>query len=550
MLLPRFQASANRVVFLQAALFAFVLNLPIILKVFQLYQPIGTFHDYFIYTVPLFLLCACNLLFHLLMLPLAHKILMPVVLLIGVAISYNSLFFDVYFNRDMLDNVLQTTPAETMRMFSPSYIAWLFFLGIVPVFLYLRTKIEYRTWWKELLSRLASMLASVLVILLIAALFYQDYASFFRNHNSLKHMILPSNAIGAVASKIKQIRRENMPYLALGQGAQLAHSASEPNVTILVVGETTRAKNWGLNGYAHQTTPKLAERMAKGDALVNFPNVQSCGTATALSVPCMFSSLTRETYGEVRAKRQDNLLDILQTAGANIHWLENNSDCKGVCQNISSVADMVKLNLPEYCTDGECLDNIMLPELDKLLQNIKKDTVIVLHTIGNHGPTYFERYTDKERRFTPTCDTKEINRCSNEQLVNTYDNGVVYVDQFLDQLIARLEQHPEWRSSLLYMSDHGESLGENGIYLHGTPYAIAPKEQTSIPMIMWFSPAWLKHSSLDMACVRKNAGQPYSQDNFFHTALSLADVRHDSVKPYQAQLDILAACRTPNSSPK
>ena len=78
---------------------------------------------------------------------------MPVILLIGVAISYNSLFFDVYFNRDMLDNVLQTTPAETMRMFSPSYIAWLFFLGIVPVFLYLRTKIIYRTWWKELLSR-------------------------------------------------------------------------------------------------------------------------------------------------------------------------------------------------------------------------------------------------------------------------------------------------------------------------------------------------------------------------------------------------------------
>ena len=154
MLLPRFQASANRVVFLQAALFAFVLNLPIIPENFQLYQPIGTFHDYFIYTVPLFLLCACNLLFHLLMLPLAHKILMPIVLLIGVAISYNSLFFDVYFNRDMLDNVLQTTPAETMRMFSPSYIAWLFFLGIVPVFLYLRTKIVYRTWWKELLSAL------------------------------------------------------------------------------------------------------------------------------------------------------------------------------------------------------------------------------------------------------------------------------------------------------------------------------------------------------------------------------------------------------------
>ena len=533
--------SSSKLILSLVIYFTLILNYPFIKKVFQSYQTIGTFHDYFIYTVPFVLMAACYVIFSLLLLPVVHKIIMPLIIVISAAISYNTLFFNVYFNRDMLDNVLQTTLPETARMMSVSYIMWLLMLGVLPALAYILTRVQYRIWWREILQRLTGIAVALLVVVGVAAVFYQDYASFFRKHNNFKHIILPSNFIDAGISKIKRLRMANIPYQALGKDAKLAPTDGKRHVTVIVVGETTRAQNWGLNGYTHQTTPKLAERIKKGNHLINFPKVQSCGTATALSVPCMFSSFTRDNYNETYAKRQDNLLDTLKAAGVTVQWVENNSDCKGVCQNIPTT-NVIELNLPQYCTKGECLDNIMLPEMDKALKQDSQNLVLVLHTIGSHGPTYFERYTPAERLFTPTCDTEEINRCSNEQLTNTYDNSIVYLDQFLDKVIGKLEAHSDWQSALYYVSDHGESLGEDGVYLHGTPYAIAPKEQTSVPMIMWFSAAWAQQQPYDLACVKRAANQPYSHDNLFHTVLSMAHIQLNTVKQYDAKLDILASC--------
>ena len=533
--------SSSKLILSLVIYFTLILNYPFIKKVFQSYQTIGTFHDYFIYTVPFVLMAACYVIFSLLLLPVVHKIIMPLIIVISAAISYNTLFFNVYFNRDMLDNVLQTTLPETARMMSVSYIMWLLMLGVLPALAYILTRVQYRIWWREILQRLTGIAVALLVVVGVAAVFYQDYASFFRKHNNFKHIILPSNFIDAGISKIKRLRMANIPYQALGKDAKLAPTDGKRHVTVIVVGETTRAQNWGLNGYTHQTTPKLAERIKKGNHLINFPKVQSCGTATALSVPCMFSSFTRDNYNETYAKRQDNLLDTLKAAGVTVQWVENNSDCKGVCQNIPTT-NVIELNLPQYCTKGECLDNIMLPEMDKALKQDSQNLVLVLHTIGSHGPTYFERYTPTERLFTPTCDTEEINRCSNEQLTNTYDNSIVYLDQFLDKVIGKLEAHSDWQSALYYVSDHGESLGEDGVYLHGTPYAIAPKEQTSVPMIMWFSAAWAQQQPYDLACVKRAANQPYSHDNLFHTVLSMAHIQLNTVKQYDAKLDILASC--------
>ena len=326
--------SSSKLILSLVIYFTLILNYPFIKKVFQSYQTIGTFHDYFIYTVPFVLMAACYVIFSLLLLPVVHKIIMPLIIIISAAISYNTLFFNVYFNRDMLDNVLQTTLPETARMMSVSYIMWLLMLGVLPALAYILTRVQYRIWWREILQRLTGIAVALLVVVGVAAVFYQDYASFFRKHNNFKHIILPSNFIDAGISKIKRLRMANIPYQALGKDAKLAPTDGKRHVTVIVVGETTRAQNWGLNGYTHQTTPKLAERIKKGDHLINFPKVQSCGTATALSVPCMFSSFTRDNYNETYAKRQDNLLDTLKAAGVTVQWVENNSDCKGVCQNI------------------------------------------------------------------------------------------------------------------------------------------------------------------------------------------------------------------------
>lgn len=536
--LPQWKMSSIKLNLLLALYFTLVLNIAFFREVISLSHPT----DYFLLTTPLVLFVACNIVFNVLSVPVLHKIIIPAFLLISAAVSYNSLVFNVYFDRDMLTNVLQTNVAESSRMFSFSYVAWLLVVGVLPTVLYLCVKVDYKKWWVELLARMGSILASALFVFAIGTVFYQDYASFFRNNKYLPHLLVPSNFVGATISKIKHTRMENMPFVQTGIDAKMEKTDDDVNVSVIVVGETSRAQNWGLNGYGRQTTPYLAERVKRGENLINFTDVSSCGTATAISVPCMFSSLNRSDYDAVQANHQDNLLDTVQHAGVKVQWIENDAGCKDVCNRVPTI-NTVDLQVPEYCTDGECLDNIMLPELEKALANARQDTVIVLHTIGSHGPTYFERYTEKERQFTPTCDTKEINQCSQAELINTYDNGVLYIDQFLDKVIGQLEAYPNLKTSMLYLSDHGESLGENNMYLHATPYAIAPKEQTQVPMVMWFSPKWVENKKVDLTCLRQNANRPYSHDNFFHSALSLMDMKMASVKAYNKDLDILATCR-------
>lgn len=536
--LPQWKMSSIKLNLLLALYFTLVLNIAFFREVIYLSHPT----DYFLLTTPLVLFVACNIVFNVLSVPVLHKMIIPAFLLISAAVSYNSLVFNVYFDRDMLTNVLQTNVAESSRMFSFSYVAWLLMVGVLPTVLYLCVKVDYKKWWVELLARMGSILASALFVFAIGAVFYQDYASFFRNNKYLPHLLVPSNFVGATISKIKHTRMENMPFVQTGIDAKMEKTDDDVNVSVIVVGETTRAQNWGLNGYGRQTTPYLAERVKRGENIINFTDVSSCGTATAISVPCMFSSLNRSDYDAVQANHQDNLLDTVQHAGVKVQWIENDAGCKDVCNRVPTI-NTVDLQVPEYCTDGECLDNIMLPELEKALANASQDTVIVLHTIGSHGPTYFERYTEKERQFTPTCDTKEINQCSQAELINTYDNGILYIDQFLDKVIGQLEAYPNLKTSMLYLSDHGESLGENNMYLHATPYAIAPKEQTQVPMVMWFSPKWVENKKVDLTCLRQNANRPYSHDNFFHSALSLMDMKMASVKAYNKDLDILATCR-------
>ena len=423
------------------------------------------------------------------------------------------------------------------------FIAWIVCLGVVPAVLYCRTKIIYRTWWRECLVRIGAGCLSILGVLAIAAIFYQDYASVGRNNPTLKDLIVPSNFIGAGISKYKHWKRDNLPYQTLDTQVKQIKTTPNRRVFVMIVGETTRAMNWGLNGYARQTTPLLAKR---GDSVINFHRVSSCNTFTAGSVPCMFSHMTRTEFNATRAEKQDNILDMMQRAGIKVVWIDNDTGCKGVCKNTPYV-DVTKMNSPEFCKHGECLDNAMLPELDKVLNQIdqsNQDTLIVLHTIGSHGPTYYERYTPEYRQFMPTCDTNEINRCNNQELVNTYDNTILYVDQFINTVIARLEQHESWESAVMFASDHGESLGEKGVYLHSTPYEIAPKEQTAIPMIMWFSPTWLQNEKTNAGCLRQNAqAQTYSHDNVFSTLFSAMNLDKTQSQTYRADLDILAACR-------
>ncbi|MCW9717286.1 phosphoethanolamine transferase [Avibacterium sp. 21-599] len=544
MLFSRFRLKSSTLIALVALYFTCVLNVAFYKKVWALHPFLGQPEDYFLLTVPFFVFFTLNAVFQLIALPILHKVIIPLLLIISAAIGYQALFYDVHFSTDMLENVLQTTPAESVRMLTWQYLTWIVVFGVLPAILYIMTKIDYRTWWKELAVRLGLIAFSGIVILAIAKGFYQDYASFVRNNKPVVSLLVPSNFISASVNEIKRVREANRPYVQIGLDAKQDKPDEFQHLTVIVVGETTRAQNWGLNGYARQTTPKLA---ARGQEIINFSSVSSCGTSTAVSVPCMFSYLTKADYDGAKAQKMDNLLDVLQRAGVNIFWLENNSDCKGVCLRVPN--ETIQANQPtlkNYCTEGECLDTVMFSDIDKILDQAGKDgkdTVLILHTIGNHGPTYYERYTPEYRRFTPTCDTNQIQNCSNQELVNTYDNSILFIDHFLDTLIDKVSKRDDLESAVYYVSDHGESLGEDGIYLHGTPYAIAPIYQTRVPMIFWFSDKWKKNEGVDLDCLRNNAKtKSYSHDNLFSTVIGMMDMDLKT-NVYQKELDILASCK-------
>ncbi|OYY80075.1 MAG: phosphoethanolamine transferase, partial [Methylophilales bacterium 16-45-9] len=219
---------------------------------------------------------------------------------------------------------------------------------------------------------------------------------------------------------------------------------------------------------------------------VSFSNVSSCGTSTGVSVPCMFSSLGRKLYDKEKALAQENALDVLAKNGIEVLWRDNNSDSKGVATRVRYEDFKTPTHNP-VCI-GECRDIGMLSGLDQFIaQHPNKDILIVLHQMGNHGPEYYRRYPKEFERFKPACQSGELRDCSKAEIDNAYDNAILYTDYFLSEVIEFLKKFESNRhTAMLYVADHGESLGEHGIYLHAAPYIIAPKEQTHIPVIAWF----------------------------------------------------------------
>ncbi|EOT8831830.1 phosphoethanolamine transferase EptA [Escherichia fergusonii] len=469
-----------------------------------------------------------------------HRLLACVFILVAASAQYFIMTYGIVIDRSMIANIVDTTPAESFALMTPQMLLTLGLSGILAAFIACWIKITPApSRLRSGLIRGANVLVSVMIILLIAALFYKDYASLFRNNKELVKSLSPSNSIVASWSWYSHQRLAHLPLVRIGEDAHrnpLMQQGERKNLTILIVGETSRAENFSLNGYPRDTNPRLAK-----DNVVYFPNTASCGTATAVSVPCMFSDMPRKHYDEELAQHQEGLLDVIQRAGINVLWNDNDGGCKGACDRVPH-QNMTALNLPGQCINGECYDEVLFHGLEDYINNLQGDGVIVLHTIGSHGPTYFNRYPPQFRKFTPTCDTNEIQTCSQEQLVNTYDNTLVYVDYIVDKAINLLKAHQDkFTTSLVYLSDHGESLGDNGVYLHGLPYAIAPDVQKQVPMLLWLSEDYQKRYGVDQSCLQKQAAtQHYSQDNLFSTMLGLTGVQ---TSYYQATDDILQQCR-------
>ncbi|WP_232313381.1 phosphoethanolamine transferase [Enterovibrio coralii] len=498
---------------------------------------VTAFRRCFVATLPVLILALCFAIFTLLVWPIIYKPVVIALLACSTLATYAMVSYGQYFNYSMIVNIFETNSSEASSYLSVSVFLWLFFLFFIPSIFVLLVKLRFPSTFRGLLLQKVLMLfVSVAVVGAIASVYYKDYASLVRNNSEIKALINPTNYLSASFRYAKyRLYEKNIPFQSLGTDATDERKGDKPNVIVLVVGETSRAMNYSLNGYQRDTNPHLSK-----EGVISFQHVTSCGTATAVSVPCMFSIMTHGTYKATTARHQEGVLDVLKHANVDVSWIDNDGGCKGVCDRIEHVNIEAK-DFPKECAHGTCYDSVLLNGLADRVKNAQSDTVIVLHLIGSHGPTYFERYPPEFRVFTPTCDTADIQNCTRQQVVNTYDNTIVYTDYVLSQVIDILRSNDNaHQTAMLYLSDHGESLGEDGIYLHGLPYGIAPKEQKSVPMILWMSPAFQQGHNVNEACLKENAKQvPYSQDNLFHTLLGMASV---STKVYQPTLDMLSQC--------
>ncbi len=464
------------------------------------------------------------------------KVLLTVLFVTTAFATHYMNSFNVYLDADMLRNVLATDHKESSELMTPALLLPLLVYALVPCVLLWRLRLRRRSWGRALLWRLLFLVGVVVVSGAGTLASFQNVSALMRNHREVRYLATPANYLIALKQNlISSNPIKNKPKLPLGTDARTTPRAadSKPRLLVLVVGETVRAQNWGLNGYARQTTPELAKA-----GVINFPDMHACGTSTEVSLPCMFSPFGRHDYDAKKIRAHQSLLHVLEHAGIPTLWRDNQSGCKGVCEGleIQRLDDATK---PGLCADGRCMDEILLDDLAAQVRAKPGDRVVVLHQLGNHGPSYFQRYPAQFRQFVPTCDTPDLGKCRRGQIVNSYDNAIRYTDHFLAQTIAALRGMDDYDSAMIYLSDHGESLGEKGLYLHGMPYAIAPDEQTRVPMVMWFSPQFVANRGLDLQCVRERARRRADHDNLFPSVLGLMQV---TTSVYERERDVFAGC--------
>ena len=465
------------------------------------------------------------------------KPLLTVLLLVNAIAAHYMVAYGVYLDADMLRNVLHTDSKESVELLSVHLLAPVL-LSAFPIALLWRVRLRKRSWKRAIGARIAFLVGVMLVGAGGVSLAPRDITSMIRNHREVRYLVTPANYIVSLSSVLlSSPPGPKQALLPVGEDAtQPARIAgSKPRLLILVVGETARAQNWGLNGYARQTTPELSQI----EGLVNFPRVTSCGSSTEVSLPCMFSPFGRRNYDEKKIRSHQSLLHVLDHAGIDTLWRDNQSGCKGVCDGLQTER-LDDAQDPGLCNGTRCVDEILLTDLQARIASGAHDKVVVLHQLGNHGPNYFERYPAQYRRFTPTCDNPELGQCERQEIVNAYDNALLYTDHFLAATIGFLKAQKQYDTALIYVSDHGESLGEKGLFLHGVPYAIAPQEQIRVPMTMWFSPGFVAASGLDMQCVQDKSAQPTNHDALFPSVLGLMQVK---TREYRVAGDLFAGCR-------
>ncbi|MBA6327454.1 phosphoethanolamine--lipid A transferase [Colwellia sp. MB02u-6] len=530
--------TTNQLLFFTCCYIALILNLPFLVKTAGVITALGKYNLLFLMSLPIFLLSLSIIIQGLLSFRWLTKPVLITTVMISSLIFYGTISYGIVFDYGMVQNTVETDSAEASSYVNLYAILFFLIFGVIPSLIIYTIKLTYQPCFTELLSRVKMITLSFGTAFLIASVFYSNYASVGRNNKELLGYVTPYKLLDASYKfVINQYFYPPLQFKVLDTAPAIVRDNTRRHVTVMVLGETARAQSFSLNGYVKPTN-----QYTEKQGVISFSQMSSCGTATAVSVPCMFSRLNKNNYDKRIATAQQNAIDLIHLAGADVLWISNNNgSCKGVCSRVKT--EQIETDKSNRFCDGEyCYDEALLAPLKNKLKTLSHDnTLIVLHMIGSHGPTYFKRYPKEKSVFTPDCQRSDIQNCSHEQLINTYDNTIAYTDLILSKIINELSglgKKNVIETSLLYISDHGESLGENGVYLHGLPYAFAPEEQTHVPMIYWTNKI---QTDFNSQCLNALAKSPISHDNVFDTLLSIMSVKTSA---YRIESDPFIDCKS------
>jgi lipid A ethanolaminephosphotransferase len=492
-------------------------------------------NPFFLLALGVLLFVAVSALFAVFLNRFIIKPFLIILFLISSVAAYYMHAYGTIINDKMIQNIFETDTGEVKDLLNFTLLLYIVFLGVLPAFIVYKIQIIRQDIKKELLSRLKLLMFDFLLIPVLYFMFSKYWVSFFRSHKTLRMYTNPTFYIYSLGKYIKEkYFTVPMKFKHIGLDAHIKTN-SKPKLVIFVLGEAARYDHFSLNGYKRDTNINLE----KIKNLINFPDVHSCGTETAVSVPCMFSPYSRSEYSDKKAKHTDSVIDVINRSGVNVLWRDNDSGSKGVASRIKNYEDYNHADIKPYCKNGNCYDDVLLYKLQTWLNDLNnsKSVFIVLHTKGSHGPAYYKRYPENFEKYKPVCKTNQLQECKKGEVINAYDNTILYTDDFLNKVIKFLkENQKKYITAMYYMADHGESLGENGIYLHGLPYFIAPDVQKHPASVVWFG----KNFDINISCVKKISSQSYTQDNLFSTLLGLLNIQ---TKVYNPKMDIFHRCR-------
>ena len=446
------------------------------------------------------------------------KLVAVALFLTNAAALYFMQTYGIVFDRSMIGNILNTDTREASELWHAGMLPYVLGLGAVPGALIWAARIRPpRRYW-----RVAG--AAGAVIAMCAWIFATSFTWlwFDRHATLLGGKILPWSYVANTARYLNRTALANRAQELLPDASFAEDSPARKQIVVLIIGEAARADHLSLYGYGRDTEPFTA-----GMGLIALPAGDACSTNTIASTACI---VTHEGRAASPRTGHEPLLSYLTRHGVETLYRSNNS---GPPPMQVSKFEHAR-DIAAGCSGAECPDgrfdaalNWRLGEI--LTQSEARRILVTLHQTGSHGPAYFSKYPDDFKAFTPVCDTVQIADCSQEELVNAYDNTIRYTDSLLADLIAQLAAVPDADAVLLYVADHGQSLGEGGFYLHGAPMAIAPEAQRKVPFLVWMSESFKASRGLAAGDIQRAESFPH--DFPFHSVMGAFGMTSAIYKP-------------------